>query len=235
MKKLIKSALKIYYKLLEKGQIDNKNDSELFFEYKKDEVRELLYQFEEELEFKLLDVGNTVYLIPNLENDILGYSMKDFRENIASNATMTEAYLQSYIFMTIFFLFYGGKNTNPIQREFILTRDLIEYLDNRMQTYVDLREESEALEEKYSVNFLRVAEFWLSKQVASEGSRKTKVGTILKAYSQLEKEKLIRVLEDGNQIRREKKLDDIFIYYYLDENRIKEIQSIFEKKVENHA
>ena len=61
------------------------------------------------------------------------------------------------------------------------------------------------------------------------------MGTILKAYSQLEKEKLIRVLEDGNQIRREKKLDDIFIYYYLDENRIKEIQSIFEKKVENHA
>ncbi len=235
MKKLIKSALKIYYKLLEDGQIDNKNDSELFFEYRKDEVRELLYQFEEELEFKLLDVGNTVYLIPNLENDILGYSMKDFRENIASNATLTEAYLQSYIFMTIFFLFYGGKNTNPIQREFVLTRDLIEYLDSRMQTYVDSREESETMEEKYSINFLRVAEFWLSKQVLSEGSRKTKVGTILKAYSQLEKEKLIRVLEDGNQIRREKKLDDIFIYYYLDENRIKEIQSIFEKKVENYA
>lgn len=221
--------------MLEDGQIDNKNDSELFFEYRKDEVRELLYQFEEELEFKLLDVGNTVYLIPNLENDILGYSMKDFRENIASNATLTEAYLQSYIFMTIFFLFYGGKNTNPIQREFVLTRDLIEYLDSRMQTYVDSREESETMEEKYSINFLRVAEFWLSKQVLSEGSRKTKVGTILKAYSQLEKEKLIRVLEDGNQIRREKKLDDIFIYYYLDENRIKEIQSIFEKKVENYA
>lgn len=232
---MFKSALKIYYKLLEKGQIDNLSDSELFFEYKKDEVRELLYQFEDELEFKLLDVGNTVYIIPNLENDILGYSMKEFRENIATNATLTEAYLQSYIFMTIFFMFYGGKNTNPIQREFVLTRDLIEYLDSKMQTYVDARDESENMEEKHSINFLRIAEFWLSKQISSDGSRKTKVGTISKAYSQLEKENLIRILEDGNQIRRTKKLDDIFIYYYLDENRIKEIHSIFEKKVDNYA
>lgn len=232
---MIKSALKIYYKLLEKGQIDKSNDSELFFEYRKDDVREFLYQFEEELEFKLLDVGNTVYLIPNLENDILGYSMKDFRENIATSATLTEAYLQSYIFMTIFFMFYGGKNTNPIQREFILTRDLIEYLDKRMQTYIDSREETETMEENHSINFLRISEYWLSKQVSGEGSRKTKVGTLLKAYNQLEKENLIRVLEDGNQIRRRKKLDDIFISYYLDENRINEIQSIFEKRVDDYA
>lgn len=232
---MIKSALKIYYKLLEKGQINNLSDSELFFEYKKDEVRELLYQFEEELDFKLLDVGNTVYLIPNLENDILGFSMKDLRENIATNATLIEAYLQSYIFMIIFFMFYGGKNTNPIQREFVLTRDLIENLDSRMQTYIDSIEETQASEEQYGINFFRIAEFWLSKQIANETSRKTKIGTILKTYSQLEKENLIRVLEDGNQVRRTKKLDDIFLYYYLDENRVKEIHSIFEKKVEDYA
>lgn len=232
---MIRSALKIYYKLLEKGQINNLSDSELFFEYKKDDVREQLYQFEEELEFKLLDVGNTVYLIPNLENDILGFSTKDLRENIATNATLTETYLQSYIFMIIFFMFYGGKNTNPIQREFVLTRDLIENLDNRMQTYIDSKEGTEVSEEQYGINFLRIAEFWMSKQVANETSRKTKIGTILKSYSQLEKENLIRVLEDGNQIRRTKKLDDIFLYYYLDENRVREIHSIFEKKVENYA
>lgn len=232
---MIRSALKIYYKLLEKGQINNLSDSELFFEYKKDDVREQLYQFEEELEFKLLDVGNTVYLIPNLENDILGFSTKDLRENIATNATLTETYLQSYIFMIIFFMFYGGKNTNPIQREFVLTRDLIENVDNRMQTYIDSKEGTEAYEEQYGINFLRIAEFWMSKQVANETSRKTKIGTIIKAYSQLEKENLIRVLEDGNQIRRTKKMDDIFLYYYLDENRVREIHSIFEKKVEDYA
>ncbi len=232
---MLKSALQIYYRLLEKGQIDNLSDSELFFEYKKDDVREILRKFEEELEFKLLDAGNTVYLIPDFENDILGYCTKDLRENIASNATLTETYLQSYIIMIIFFMFYGGKNTNPIQREFILTRDLIENIDNRMQIYLDSKGEASILEENYSINFLKISEFWLSKQVTNEASRKTKTGTILKAYSQLEKENLIRVLEEGNQIRRTKKLDDIFLYYYLDENRVKEINSIFEKKVEDYA
>lgn len=232
---MLKSALQIYYRLLEKGQIDNLSDAELFFEYKKDEVREVLRKFEEELEFKLLDAGNTVYLIPDFENDILGYCTKDLRENIASNATLTETYLQSYIIMIIFFMFYGGKNTNPIQREFILTRDLIENIDNRMQIYLDSKGEAAVLEENYSINFLKISEFWLSKQVTNESSRKTKTGTILKAFTQLEKENLIRVLEEGNQIRRTKKLDDIFLYYYLDENRVKEINSIFEKKVEDYA
>jgi hypothetical protein len=65
--------------------------------------------------------------------------------------------------------------------------------------------------------------------VSDSTSRKTKEGTIIKAYRQLEKEHLLRLLEDNKEIRRTKKLDDIFVNYYLDENRVKEIHAIFDK------
>lgn len=228
---MIKSALQLYNRFIEKGQIDSQTDSELYLEYKKEEVRSILSDFEEELDFRLLDVGNTIYLIPNLDNDLIGYHMTDIRENVASSATLTEAYLQTYIIMTIFYLFYGGKNNNPIQREFIQTRDLIEELDKRTEGFLNNRKETEFLEEEHGINFAKVAEYWCNKQISDATSRKTKEGTILKAYKQLEKEHLIKLLEDNREIRRTKKLDDIFVDYYLDENRVKELHSIFDKGV----
>ena len=85
---MLKQALAIYNRLLENGEIDAKTDSELYIEYKNEEVREILEQFSEELNFRILDTGNTIYMIPNLDNDVLGYVMKDFRENIATNANL---------------------------------------------------------------------------------------------------------------------------------------------------
>lgn len=224
---MLKSALEIYNHLLEKGEINVKDESELYLDFKKEEVRDILHQFEEELKFKLVEAGNHIYMIPEMNNDTLGYVMKDFREGIAMNASMTEAYLQTYICMMIFQMFYGGKNTNPIQREFIATKDLIEELNNKMSSYLNDKERISDLEEEYVINFSRISELWDSKQLGDNTTRKSKIGTICKAYSQLEKEKLIRNF-DNKEIRRTTRMDNLFIYYYLDERRVQEIHKIFE-------
>jgi len=224
---MIKSALAIYNRLLENGEVSMKSDGELFMEYKKDEVRELLYHFEVELNFKILDAGSTIYMIPGADNDVLGYVLREFRESISSNAKMVDAYLQIYICMTIFYLFYGGKNTNPIQREFIQMKDLLDIMDQRMQVYLDAHEQTEALETEYSMNFGRIAELWMNKQIGEMRKTSTKLGALSKACTLLEKEKLIRMLQEGQEIRRTQKLDDLFIYYYLDENRVQEINKLF--------
>lgn len=224
---MLKQALAIYNRLLENGEIDAKTDSELYVEYKNEEVREILEQFSEELDFRILDTGNTIYMIPNLDNDVLGYVMKDFRENIATNAKLVDAYLQCYICMMIFQLFYGGKNTNPIQREFIQTKDLIEALDQKMEGYLTGEEETLSLEKDYSINFYKIAQIWQNKQIGDSVARKSKLGTLARAYAQLEHEKLIRVLEEGREIRRTRRMDDLFLYYYLDEARVQEIHQLF--------
>jgi len=224
---MIKSALGIYNRLLEAGEVSMKHDSELFMEYKKDEVRALLSQFEGELGFKILDAGNTVYMIPNLDNDVLAYVMREFRESIASNARMVDAYLQIYICMVIFYLFYGGKNTNPIQREFIQMKDLVVAIDQRMEKYLGDMETTEELEAQYSMNFSKIAELWMNKQIGEMRKTSTKLGMLSKTCTLLEKEKLLRILQEGQEIRRTQKLDDLFLYYYLDENRVQEIHGLF--------
>jgi len=224
---MIKSALGIYNRLLEAGEVSMKHDSELFMEYKKDEVRALLSQFEGELGFKILDAGNTVYMIPNLDNDVLAYVMREFRESIASNARMVDAYLQIYICMVIFYLFYGGKNTNPIQREFIQMKDLVAAIDQRMEKYLGDMETTEELEAQYSMNFSKIAELWMNKQIGEMRKTSTKLGMLSKTCTLLEKEKLLRILQEGQEIRRTQKLDDLFLYYYLDENRVQEIHGLF--------
>lgn len=227
---MLKLALTIYNKLLEAGEIDSRTDSELYLNYKNEEIRAILSQFEEELNFKLLDTGTAIYLIPGMDNDVLGYVMKDIRAGIASDARTVDAFLQCYICMIIFKLFYGGRNTSPIQREFIQTKDLIEELDGRMEGYLKQKEQTLSLEEAVGINFLKTAEFWANKQMGDGVSRKTKSGTVLRAFSLLEKERLIRVLEEGRQIRRTKRMDDLFLYYYLDEERVQEIHRIFEQQ-----
>ncbi len=126
---MLREALAVYHKLLKDGELDAKRDGELYLEFRKEEVRQTLSQFEEELGFRLLDTGKTIYLVPNQDNEVLGYTPKEYRQNISLDARLADAYLQSYIFMMIFQMFYGGKNTNPIQREFIQTKDLMEVLD----------------------------------------------------------------------------------------------------------
>lgn len=224
---MLKQALAIYNRLLENGEIDAKTDSELYIEYKNEEVREILEQFSEELNFRILDTGNTIYMIPNLDNDVLGYVMKDFRENIATNAKLVDAYLQCYICMMIFQMFYGGKNTNPIQREFIQTKDLIDALDQKMEGYLAGEEEALSLEKDYCINFYKIAQLWQNKQIGDSIARKSKLGTLARAYAQLEHEKLVRVLEEGREIRRTRRMDDLFLYYYLDEARVQEIHQLF--------
>lgn len=224
---MLKKALAIYRKLMEKGELDARADSELYMDFKNEEVRQILGEFEEELDFRLLDTGNRIYLIPNIDNDVMGYTMKEFRTRISADARMADAYLQSYICVLIFYLFYGGKNTNPIQREFIQTKDLIEELDTRMSGYLENEETAQVEEEAYGMNFYRIAQLWTNKQIGDSVTRKSKIGTIRRAYSQLEEERLIRILEEGKQIRRTKRMDDLFLYYYLDEERVQELHKIF--------
>ncbi|HBP64826.1 MAG TPA: hypothetical protein DD730_11245, partial [Desulfosporosinus sp.] len=75
----IKTALKIYRKLVEKGQLDRDIEGDLFLEFRNVEVRAILTEFEEELDFKTIEVAGTLYLLPNIGNGVLGFTTKDIR------------------------------------------------------------------------------------------------------------------------------------------------------------
>jgi len=223
----IKTALKIYRKLLEKGQLDRETEGDLFLEFRNAEVRAILAEFEEELDFKAIEVAGSLYILPNSGNGVLGFTTKDLREGVATDAKLVDAYLLSYISMFILFLFYGGRNRNPKQREFLRISQLIEELDRRFALALADREQSKALEEKYALNFTKIAELWESKQDFEERGRKTKTGTILNTCRLLERENLLRLVEEDRELRPTRKLDNLMLNYYLDEGRVEEINGFF--------
>lgn len=222
-----KLALQIFRVLLEKGQLDRESDSELFIEYMNPDVLDILNQFEEEMECKIIRINNTIYLLPDYDNNVLGFKTKDMREWIGTNARLSDVYLSYYIVMFLLHQFYGGKNKNPKQREFIRVSILIDELDKRLSSVLEMGEEAIAMEEKYSINFIKLAESWDSRKSYEERKLTTKHGFVIKVCRLLEQEKLIRLVDEEKEIRTTRKLDDLMLYYYLNDSRINEINSIF--------
>ncbi|OZM56440.1 hypothetical protein CIB95_11740 [Lottiidibacillus patelloidae] len=227
----VKSGIQIFKILVEHGQLDRDDHSDLFIEYLNSEVQEVLSDFEEEMDCKIIKLNNSIYLLPNFDNSLLGFRNKDFRSSFGSGATNSDVYLSYYITMFLLHQFYGGKNQNPKQRDFIRVMTLIDDLDQKFEAILSTDEEDMiAVEEELNINLIRIAEVWNQKIVHEENKRSTKYGTVIRICSLLEQEKLIRLLEDKKEIRTTKKLDDLMTYYFLNDSRIQEINSIFKEE-----
>ena len=229
----LQTALKVFKILLENGQLDRDANEELFIEYMNPEVLEYLTHFEEEMDCRIMRYGNTIYLIPSCDNKLLGFRTKDLREWFGANARLSDVFLLDYIVMFILWLFYAGKNKNPKQREFLRLSTLLEELDRRFSGILSAnRKEMEKMEDQYSVNFIRIAEIWVSKKGFEEKKLSTKMGTVLRVCKLLEQEKLVRLVDDEKEIRTTRKLDDLMINYYMNDNRVLEVQAIFDERGE---
>ena len=165
----------------------------------------MLFRFEEELGFSLVELAHTVYLVPDTENELLSFSMKDIRESVATNARLVDAFLQCYIIMMTLYLFYGGKNNNPKQIDFLQVKDIVQKLDERFDAATEAKQEE--LEANYSINFRYIAEVWRAKAVMQDGKRTTRNELVLKACRLLKRQKLMIILDDEREIRTSKRLD----------------------------
>ena len=144
---------------------------------------------------------------------------------ILEDDKLIDAFLEVYIIMLILYMFYGGKNKNPKQADFLQVKDIVNKLDETLKATSE--EEAEKIEERYSINFIQVSNYWKAKALIEENKLKTRTGTVLTACKLLKNEKLIIITDDDTEIRATKKLDDLMQYYYLSEDRIYEINDIF--------
>lgn len=221
---------------MEKGQLDRENDSSLFIDYLDSEVQEAMNNFEEEMGCKILKLNNTLYLLPDHDNSLLGFRNKDFKEWLGSGAKLNDIYLSYYITMFIFYKFYSGKNKNPKQREFLGVMTLIEDLDQRFQSILAKDDvEISEIEEELGINLVAIAEGWQQRLVLDDTKRATKLNFVVRICGMLEQEKLIRLIENKKEIRTTKKLDDLMSHYFLNDSRINEINAIFKEEMQNAA
>jgi len=224
----MKSAIKIFKLLILSGELNKKENFELYSEFIDSNVQEVLSLFEEEFECKFLNFDDTVYLVPKLDGFILGRKPAEFRQYFGSNATQKDVYLAYYIMMYIFYEFYSGANRDPKKVDFIQISHLIEKLDQRFERLESLDEEAtEDLEEEYMLNIQSSIKIWNALFTDHETKRKTKYNIILKVCEILENQKLAYVVE--GQIRTTAKLDTLMRQYYLHADRLTSINKAFER------
>lgn len=224
----VKSAVKIFKLLLAQGEINKREQTFLYGEYLETEVQEVLSCFEEEFECKLLNFDDTVYLVPNINSQIISIQPGELRRYFGSNASNKDVYLAYYIMMFIFYEFYSGKNKDPKKTDFVQVSHLISHLDERFDRLGKMStEEVEQLEEEYSINLASCMEIWLNLLVDHETKRKTKTRIIEGVVKILEDQKLAYIVE--NQIRTTKKLDVLMRQYYLSADRVRLISEVFER------
>jgi hypothetical protein len=224
----VKSAVKIFKLLLAQGEINKREQTFLYGEYLETGVQEVLSCFEEEFECKLLNFDDTVYLVPNINSQIIGIQPGELRRYFGSNASNKDVYLAYYIMMFIFYEFYSGKNKDPKKTDFVQVSHLISHLDERFDRLEKMSsEEVEQLEEEYSINLASCMEIWLNLMVDHETKRKTKTRIIESVVKILEDQKLAYIVE--NQIRTTKKLDVLMRQYYLSADRVRLISEVFER------
>lgn len=224
----VRSAVRIFKLLLAQGEISKREQVFLYSEYLESEVQEVLSFFEEEFECKLLNFDDTVYLVPNINSQIIGIQPGELRRYFGSAASNKDVYLAYYVMMFIFYEFYSGKNKDPKKTDFIQVSHLINHLDERFGRLEKMNnEELEQLEDEYSINLASCMEIWLNLLVDHETKRKTKIKTIEGVVKILEEHKLAYMVE--NQIRTTKKLDVLMRQYYLNADRVKLISEAFER------
>lgn len=225
----IRTASAMLKILLEEGQLTRESHRDLFITYISEaDIEETAGIMAEELEAEILRVKNTLYFIPFPENELLGFRHRDTREWFGSNVKQEDAFLAYYISAVILHLFYGGKNQDPKQREFLSMIHVVEEVDRRTTIALHDPDKAAVLDEEHSMNFENCARLWDSKKVHEENSRiTTKMGFLLRVVKLLAKEGLLRISEDEKEIRTTDKLDDLMLHYYLNDDRVQEIEEIF--------
>lgn len=223
----MRDTVKIMGQLMMKGSLNDREDAELFSLASDETVRLELETFSEEWGFYLLRTMHDLYLVPLPENEMFSARLRDLREHAASNARNMDAYLQCYIIMVILWMFFGSRNSRAQRESALRIRDIVEKLDERFSSGSH-QEDMENMQ----INFHKIAEKWNGSILLDEG-RKNKTELVRTACRFLEKNKLVEFWDDGDEIRPKQRLVDLMTCYYLNDTRINDIHTIFEKEEQN--
>ena len=226
----LEKALKIFRVILEEGEIKRQEKFSLYKEFAEEDVRIVLNAIEREFSCRFLDLNESIYLIPEIDSKTLNLSFKNFKDFFYSNTSNSELYLYYYIFMYLLYEFYNGKNNIPKKISFLKLSNLIDKLDNKFIKYEKLSsEEIQLLEEQYKVNIRTSAELWRGMIISQEqGIKKSKINVIKKLLNVLNEQNLAKIYDD-DEIRTTDKLDALMGQFYLKMERVKEINSAFER------
>lgn len=222
-------AINLYNRLLQYGQIDTK-DTELYNSYLDIETYEILIKIAETSNVIIKKIDQTIYVLPNIDNELFGFSDREIKESLYSGSTKEDLYLFQYIIIIILGKFYSSTGDNPKLLTHISINDLINHVTSSL-SIVNKEENVDELETSYNINIKKLFTKWdglLTLDDIMRASLKTKRGVLQRTIRFMESENLVNYYENEDIIKTTKRCDDIMRSFFLNYDRKEKIYEYLE-------
>ena len=226
----INTSNKIFYYLIQSGELSEENEKELFRMYSESEqVMNLVKIQGENCNCKVEKYSGVIYLIPSEENDFLGYSKGALKKELCkSNCNDKDYYLSQFVILTMLVEFYGSQGRTSKSRDFLKGGELLNIISNRLKESVE-KENIEEEQIKTGIAYTNILERFeaLKSSDKQTTSRTTKEGFIYTILNFLENQGLINYVQADDMIITTSKLDNFMDWNILNKNNYQRVIKAF--------
>lgn len=227
----IRLSQQIFYYLLEKHELREKEEQRLFRAYTEEEqIQNLVKSQAEEAASSIERYGDVIYLIPKEENTFLGFSKAELKRRLCkSTGTDKDFYLSQFVILTLLVEFYDGQGSSSKSREYIRVGELQNCISERLKEGVENHTEEE--EDKQGIAFRNMLEAYEALRSDDKGTRQktTKEGFLYVIFHFLEEQGLIDYVQEDEMIKTTKKLDNFMDWNLLNQNNYQRIRKVLGK------
>lgn len=217
---------RIFYYLLKNGELSEEKERELYRMYSEsEEVMNLVKRQGENCGCKVEKYSGVVYLIPDEENDFLGYSKGELKKQLCkSNCNDKDYYLSQFVILTILVEFYGSQGRSSKSRDFMKGGELLNIISDRLKEGVE-KEDLEEFENKMGIAYTNILERWQALRSSDKQTtaKTTKEGFIYTIFKFLEKQGLINYIQADDMIVTTSKLDNFMDWNILNKNNYERV------------
>jgi hypothetical protein len=225
-------AMKIYYYLLQNGEMSVDDDRELYKSYSEsEEIMNLVKIYGEQTDCNIERFNGVIYIIPNEENEFLGFSKKALKEELCrSNANDKDYYLSQFVILTLLSAFYSSNGRTSKSRSFIKFGDFMNLITERLEAAAGY-EDVESLEKRSGLAVSNILERWIALKGPEGriGAKTTKEGFLIGIIKFLERQKLLDFIEADDMIKPTRKLDNFMDWSILNKSNYDTVLRAFEE------
>ena len=224
----IKTSQQIFYRLLEVRKITEDRDRELYYAYTGMEViYQLVRQQAAVANCQIERYGDSIYLIPHVDNEILGFSKRELKAKLCrSGATDKDFYLSQFVVLTLLVEFYDSQGASSKSRTFMRVGDLQNLISERLKEGATAYSEDEQADS--GIAFSNMLEAFAALKSDERGSRAktTKEGFLHHIFKFLQDQELIDYIEVDEMIKTTDKLDRFMDFNLLNKNHFHRVLNV---------
>lgn len=236
----IQQSQQLFYYLLAHHALAEQEEPMLFRAYTENEqVKQLVKSQAEASHCTTERYGSVIYLIPDLDNHVLGYSKKQLKDKLCkSNGTDRDYYLSQFAIITLLVAFYDGQGSSSKSRSFLRVGELLNLISQRLAEGVQLAQQGEndagGTRDMGGLAFADMQQAFEALRSNDKGSRSrtTKEGFLYNILMFLEEQNLIEFVEKDEMIYTTEKLDHFMDWNLLNKNHYDRIMRVLRGEID---